>query len=289
MEWFIVEGNRQKMDGGAMFGNAPKALWSKWYDCDADNRIDLACHCLVVKTDTLAVVIDTGIGAFMEPKYAQRYGVEQAENVLFANLAAKGIAATDLDYVILSHLHFDHVGGVLPDWPGIESPDWCPSFPNAKYVVGARQWQRAQAPHPRERASYTPGVPARLQETGRLILLEDDQPRIPELDGIMSFQFSDGHTPGLLHPLVHVDDETLFFASDMIAGTAWVHLPIVTGYDRYPELLIDEKRQVLEQAVAGNWILVYDHDPLVAASRVTFDESKGRYAAGNAVSPAAPQ
>ena len=122
MEWFIVDGNRQKMDGGAMFGNAPKALWSRWFDCDESNRVDLACHCLVIKTDELTILMDTGVGAFMDPKYASRYGVEQADNVLISNLASKGVAEGDVDYVILSHLHFDHVGGLLPDWLGSVLP-----------------------------------------------------------------------------------------------------------------------------------------------------------------------
>ncbi|MDP6524299.1 MAG: MBL fold metallo-hydrolase [Kiritimatiellia bacterium] len=283
MDWSIVEGNRQKMDGGAMFGNAPKALWSRWHDCDSENRIDLLCHCLVVRTEGFTAIMDTGVGAFMDPKYASRFGVEQSENVLLSNLAAKGIAESDVDYVILSHLHFDHVGGILPDWPGIESEDWSPLFPNAKYVLAERQWERAQDPHPRDRASYTPGVPEKLMETGRLVLLRDDDPLIPELDGIISFEFSDGHTPGLLHAIVQADGETLFFASDMISGPAWVHCPIVTGYDRNPELMIDEKRQVLERAVAGNWIVIYDHDPVVAASRIVFDESKGKFSAGEIV------
>lgn len=283
MDWFIVDGNRQKMDGGAMFGNAPKALWSRWFDCDESNRVDLACHCLVIKTDELTILMDTGVGAFMDPKYASRYGVEQADNVLISNLASKGVAEGDVDYVILSHLHFDHVGGLLPDWPGIEDEDWSPLFPNAKYVLGERQFERALAPHPRDRASYTPGVPAKLKETGRLTLLREDDPHIPELDGVVSFEFSDGHTPGLLHGIVNTGDEILFFASDMISGPAWVHCPIVTGYDRYPELLIDEKRQVLERAVAGNWILVYDHDPAVSASRIIFDDDKGKFTVGEIV------
>ena len=183
-----------------------------------------------------------------------------------------------MDYVILSHLHFDHVGGIVPAWPGIENPDWLPHFPNAKYVISKTQFERATSPHPRDRASYIVGLNTKLQESKRLILVENNQTEIGGLKGIISFVFTDGHTPGLMHSIIHGENEKIFFAADLIPGTQWIHLPIVMGYDRFPEQTINEKKIVLEQAVAENWLMFYTHDDQFAASRIALNE-KVRYEA----------
>ena len=110
--WSVL-GNAQKLDDGTMFGNAPKAMWSKWAPADEQNRIDLACRCLVVREGDRVVLCEAGIGAFFAPELRQRFGVQATHHVLIEQLAAIGIAAADVDVVVLSHLHFDHAGGVL--------------------------------------------------------------------------------------------------------------------------------------------------------------------------------
>jgi glyoxylase-like metal-dependent hydrolase (beta-lactamase superfamily II) len=106
-----VEGNRQRLDGGAMFGNAPRNLWAQWLAPDQDNRLEFACRCLLVEDlDGRTVLFETGIGAFFNPKLRARYGVHESEHVLLRSLAARGVAHEDVDVVVLSHLHFDHAG-----------------------------------------------------------------------------------------------------------------------------------------------------------------------------------
>src|SRR5215475_15624605 len=103
MKLWSILGNSQKLDGGAMFGNAPKAMWSTWIAVDADNRVPLACRALLVDDlDGKTVLFETGIGAFFEPKLRERYGVQESRHVLLDSLGAAGFAHTDIDAVVLS-------------------------------------------------------------------------------------------------------------------------------------------------------------------------------------------
>jgi len=278
MKCYSIEGNRQWLDGGAMFGNAPKTLWTKWVECDELNRIPLACRSLLLKTDKLTILFETGIGYFMTPKLASRYGVEGDSHLLLDNLFSIGIHEEDVNYVVLSHLHFDHAGGLVPVYPGILNPDWKLHFPNAKYVLSKTQFERSVTPHPRDSASYIIGLSRKLKESGRLILVENSQSAIDDLKNLVSFTFSGGHTPGMMHAIIHGEKETVFFSGDLIPGTPWIHLPIVMGYDRFPEQTINEKKIVLEKAISENWLMFYTHDSQVAASKIQRSD-KGKYEA----------
>ena len=167
MKLWSILGNSQKLDGGAMFGNAPRALWERWTTVDAANRIDLACRALLASPlNGKTVLFETGIGAFFPPALRQRYGVQEERHVLLDSLAAVGLDDADIDVVLLTHLHFDHAGGLLAAWE--EGQPARLLFPNAHFVSGRRHWQRARQPHPRDRASYIPELPALLDASGRL-------------------------------------------------------------------------------------------------------------------------
>ncbi len=272
MELICVEGNRQRLDGGAMFGNVPRALWSRWLAPDELNRVELATRGLLVPD--LAghtVLFETGIGAFFEPKLRERYGVLQSRHVLLDSLAAAGYPQEQIDIVVLSHLHFDHAGGLLGPWVAGSGPRLL--FPNARYLVGRKAWERACHPHPRDRASFIPELPGLLAASGRLELVDGEQHEL--LGDRVRFHFSDGHTPGLM--MAEIGARVLF-CSDLIPGTPWVHLPVTMGYDRHPELLIDEKRRVLEHVIANGLRLFFEHDPDCIFATVERDE-RGRYVA----------
>ena len=269
MELFSLIGNSQQLDGGAMFGNAPKALWSRWIAPDQQNRIPLACRCLLVKDlDGRNVLFETGIGAFFEPTLRERYGVVEPQHVLLDSLAAVGLKHEDIDVVVLSHLHFDHAGGSLAAWEAGQPPRLL--FPNARFVVGAEHWRRALDPHPRDRASFIPELQLLLQASGRLELVEGEFSQA--LGQAVRFSFSDGHTPGLM--LAEVGG--VVFCADLIPGRFWVHLPITMGYDRWPEKLVDEKRVFLEDKLARDVRLFFTHDHDCAVAQVTRDE-RGRF------------
>lgn len=270
-----IDGNSQKLDGGAMFGNVPRALWSRWYAADEAHRIDLACRALLADDlNGKTVLFETGIGSFFEPKLKERFGVVEDEHVLLTSLDEAGFDHADIDVVVLSHMHFDHVGGLLSAWqPGTE-PELL--FPNAQYVVSEAAWARAMNPHPRDRASFVPHLNALLQASGRLALVDGTQ--WAGLGDAVRFEYSEGHTPGLM--LAEIVGEGgqggMVFCADLIPGRAWVHLPVTMGYDRFPEQIIDEKSAFLQDKIERGVRLFFTHDPACAVATLAKDE-RGRF------------
>jgi len=267
-----VLGNRQFLDGGAMFGNAPRAVWSRWYPPDDAGRIELACRTALIDEGSRKVLLETGIGAFFEPKLRARYGVVENDHVLIRSLANMQLSHEDIDVVVLSHLHFDHAGGLLAAWES--GAPLRLLFPKATFVVGKRAFERAKNPHPRDRASFIPGLVELLEATNRLVIVDGDHTTV--LGDHFRFVTSDGHTPGMLHTVVSGLRQSAIFCADLVPGAAWVHLPVTMGYDRYPEQLIDEKSRLYEQLHEDRTWLFFTHDPKVAAARLARD-ADGKY------------
>ncbi len=213
-------------------------------------------------------MLEAGIGAFFEPKLRDRFGVVQNEHVLLRSLADIGVKHEDVDIVVLSHLHFDHAGGLLSSYEDGKKL----LFPKATFVIGKVAWQRARHPHPRDRASFIPELNALLEQCGRLDLVERESSVLDPAR--WSFSFSEGHTPGLMITTVKTPRGPVSFPADLIPGAPWVHLPITMGYDRYPERLIDEKRALLDHVHSENGWLFFTHDPRVACARVTRVDGK---------------
>lgn len=263
---YSIEGNRQKLDGGAMFGNAPRAMWQRWLPPDELGRIELACRTLLLVSETTKILCETGIGAFFPPKLADRFGVEEPnKHILLENLEQHGVNHKDIDYVVLSHLHFDHAGGLLPSFEAMEQGDTDLLFPKAQYLVSKKAFARSKAPHPRDKASFIPEIIEKLEGSKRLMILDDPQESHP-LGPEISFFESHGHSPGQMHLTLEQNSKKIIFCGDLIPGTHWINPALSMGYDRYPELLLDEKKKLLDRAMDNKTLLFFTHDPQFCAS-----------------------
>jgi glyoxylase-like metal-dependent hydrolase (beta-lactamase superfamily II) len=272
-----ILGNSQKLDGGAMFGNAPRTVWQKWIAPDEQGRIPLACRALLIEFSDSSgkkqkILFETGIGAFFEPQMAERFGVQTPQiHCLRENLKAHGVPPDDITHVVLSHLHFDHAGGTLPTYSEIQAGDNELLFKNADYITSREAFARAKKPHARDKASFITGLVEKLEATQRLRLIDGPEKLF---NNRLEFFISHGHTPGQLHSLFRGDTYTLFFCGDLIPGTPWIHTPITMGYDRFPEMLIDEKQQLYEMLPFDKTLFYFTHDNEVAAALLKKEDGK---------------
>jgi glyoxylase-like metal-dependent hydrolase (beta-lactamase superfamily II) len=254
-----------RLDGGAMFGVVPKPLWQKRAPADDRNRIRLGLRPLLVRGEQ-TMIIDAGIGSKMDAKSVDIYGIDRTRNLTHA-LEAAGVSPSDVDIVLASHLHFDHAGGFTT-----RTPDGAivPTFPRARYVVRAAEWEDATHPHERNRASYLPENFLPLAEAGVLDLMAGDGPVMP---GVRVLR-SGGHT--MHHQVVVIESggRTAVFAADMIPTTAHVDDPWIMGYDLYPMDTLAFKRRFIREAIAREYLIFFEHDPDVAAGYIR--EREGR-------------
>ncbi len=271
--FIVIRGNSMRLDGGTMFGNAPKALWQKWIQADERGMIDIASNCLLVRAGNYNLLFETGCGAYLSPDMKARFAVKEEMHMLLQALAELGLSDSDISHVVLSHLHFDHAGGLLSAWEPERESELL--FPKAVFVVGEEHFKRSKSPHYRDRASFIPGLAEKLQASGRLVLKQGgDRLVVDEL--VVEFSPSQGHTPGMLVPWIQAQKGAVIYTADLIPGLPWVNLPITMGYDRFAERLVDEKKEMLDRAVEENALLVFPHDPSHAAIRVEMDPVKNR-------------
>lgn len=270
MKLHVIESNTVKLDGGSLFGNTPKSVWEKWLVPDELNRLQLACRCLLLTMDDgRNILFEAGSGPFFSPKLRERYGIQPTHD-LIQSLEAVGVGENDLHAVVLSHLHFDHAGGLLSAYE-----DGPPRllFPKAKYYVSREHWTHAVSPPIRERASYIPTLHSLLETSGRLVLIEGIEHQ--DLD-FMRFYISHGHTKGLLLSRLELPAGPLVFVADLIPGLAWLHLPISMGYDRYAELLVEEKSRLVALLAQEQGALFFTHDPKIVSVNISRD-TEGKY------------
>ncbi len=235
------------LDGGTMFGRVPKVMWERWFPADPLNRITMATNVMRFEKDGLVHVVETGLGT--------RYAARDWE-IMGTSPAAVRVLADPVDRLILTHLHWDHCGGV-------QDMDI-----RQEVVVSRAEWEDAHGATPLSKGSYRA---ADLEAIGGRLCLVDGRLEIaPGVEVIPT----PGHTRG--HMSVLVDGE-IFYAGDLIPTSAHVHLPCIMAYDLYPLTVLDTKKKILEQAVERGWTLVFEHDPARPLSRVAL--VSGRFTA----------
>lgn len=247
------------LDGGAMFGIIPKPLWEKTNPPDDKNRIILGGRCLLLQSDSKKILIETGIGNSWDEKFDKIYRVDHSENDLIKSLKQKGVDPSQITDVILTHLHFDHVGGAVI----FDNGKPVPAFSNAKYHVQQKHFEWAKNPSDKDKGSFITNRFMPLAEEGMLNLLRDTQ-----FDDEIEFIIVNGHT--ISQQLIKLSDgnKTYLYASDLIPLHAQIQIPYIMSYDIQPLETIKEKKQILSKVVDEDWKIIFGHDPEVAIATV---------------------
>ena len=258
------------LDGGAMFGIVPKPLWTRTNPADDANRIRLASRCLYLEIGQHRVLVDTGMGQKWSPKEAGIYALEHPHGSLRDHLSRLGINPDGITDVVMTHLHFDHAGGLTTLVDGARRA----TFPQATHWVQRENWLWAHAPSPRDAGSY--------RRENFDLFGESDSPSLRLIDGpttlfgALELLPMQGHTPGMQIVRFTHQGQTLVYLADLIPTRGHVPVPYVMGYDIQPLRTVREKAELLDQAVRHDWVLVFEHDPDDAFARVERD-ARGRY------------
>jgi methylmalonyl-CoA epimerase len=247
------------LDGGAMFGVVPRPLWEKQQPPDDRNRITLGLRPLVVRGER-TMLIDAGCGDKLDEKNHAIYGLDRRYHLDHA-LADAGLAASDIDIVLASHLHLDHAGGFTTRRA---DGSVVPRFPNARYVVHRGEWHDATHPHERNRASYLPDDFLPLAEAGVVDFVDDNA----EVMAGVTLRRSGGHTQHHHVVMIESRGHTAVFAADIYPTSAHVPDAWIMGYDLYPLDTLAFKRSFAREAIEQDYLIFFEHDPSMAAGRL---------------------
>lgn len=252
---YTIETGRFRLDGGAMFGVVPKPLWSRKIDVDDKNRILMAMRCLLVTSENSdrVYLIDNGCGTKFDDKFESIYQLDQEHSSLLRSLEYHGFKPEDVTDVIFTHLHFDHCGGTTYyDNDG----ELKHRFPNASYHVTEKHLNTALHPNSREKASFLPDNIKPIAEWDKLHIVPEQH---TYEEGLAAIPVN-GHTISQQLPKITAEGKTIVFMADLLPTHVHIPLPWVMGYDMYPVKTLNEKEQILEQAIAEDWYLYMEHD-----------------------------
>ena len=239
-----------KYDGGSVFGQVPKVLWEQQVKPDRWNRVTLGLNCLLIRTEHENILVDTGVGKKETSKLREVYGLSSSK--LAKGLKEFGLAAKDIDKVILTHLHFDHSGGCTK----IDRSGGCiPVFPKATYYVQKTCWEDAMDPNERGKSSYHMEDFSCLKGSGQLELVDGDAEILPGL----WVKETGGHSRGHQVVKLNYGSEKVVFLGDLIPTSHHLSLPYIAAHDQYPEDTLEIKREMLEQAAKDGWLVIFGH------------------------------
>ncbi len=273
MQAFSLETGKFKLDGGAMFGVVPKSIWNKTNPADENNLCTWALRCLVIKEGDRTILIDTGMGDKQDAKFFSHY--QHHEKITLTDALQKiNIGVEDITDVLLTHLHFDHVGGAITKL----NDKLVTSFPNATYWVSEPQWKLALHPNRREKASFLTENIIPIKESGQLKLIT--LPPFQSSTSLQEIKFTEaisclvvhGHTEAMLLPKIKMGNETIVYMADLLPSIGHIPLPYVMGYDMQPLITLEEKEKFLTAALKENYILFFEHDAVNECCRLIATE-----------------
>jgi glyoxylase-like metal-dependent hydrolase (beta-lactamase superfamily II) len=282
----IIPDSEFRLDGGAMFGVVPRVLWERVCPPDELNRIQMNMNCLFVETPHEKILVETGIGEKWTEKQTRTYGIFRQKPFAETLFEKTGCRPQDITIVVNTHLHFDHAGGNTILESGqrsavggqpeeaqntkTENRKPIPQFPNARYFVSKSEFEHAENPHERDRASYLPENWRPVLESGQLEL----KPDAYEVVEGLSIQKIRGHSETMQTVSLRRGGETLYGFADLIPTRAHLPLAWIMGYDLFPTETLEAKKRLLPLAVHENWICLFYHDFTAPLCRLTESEGK---------------
>ncbi len=283
MKLYSINTGYFKLDGGAMFGVVPKSIWNKLNPADENNMCSWALRCLLIEDEGKLILIDNGMGDKQDAKFFGHYYLH-GDDTLDKSLAQHGFTKDDITDVFLTHLHFDHCGGSIVR----EADKLVPAFKNATYWSNEQHWEWATKPNDREKASFLKENILPIKESGQLKFLHVNRESSgvntgaaerslltthdSQLINNLSFFSVSGHTDSMMLPKINYKEKTIVFMADLLPSVAHIPLPYVMAYDMFPLTTLNEKRFFLTEAQQNDYILFFEHDPLIECCNLQMTE-----------------
>ncbi|HQV05246.1 MAG: MBL fold metallo-hydrolase [Chitinophagaceae bacterium] len=262
MNLYTINTGYFKLDGGAMFGVVPKSIWNKINPADEKNLCSWALRCLLIEDGNRLILVDNGNGDKQDEKFFRHYYLH-GDDSLDKSLAKYGFHRNDITDAFLTHLHFDHCGGAIVR----EGDKLVPTFKNATYWSNEDHWNWAVHPNAREKASFLKENILPIEESGQLKFVNvgkstEDKLASTDFAKNISIRFANGHTDKMMLPQMQYKGKTIVYMADLLPSQGHIPLPYVMAYDMFPLTTLTEKQAFLEEAVAGDYILYFEHDPM---------------------------
>jgi glyoxylase-like metal-dependent hydrolase (beta-lactamase superfamily II) len=269
MKLYTINTGFFKLDGGAMFGVVPKAMWNKLNPADANNLCTWALRCLLIEDGDKLILIDNGIGNKQDEKFFSHYYLHGNES-LDTSLNKHGFHRDDITDIFLTHLHFDHCGGSIIR----DNDKLIPAFKNANYWSNEDHWQWATVPNDREKASFLKENILPIKESGQLRMVNPERSIMneaelsvaghgkTEISSNFSIRLVNGHTRAMMLPQIAYKEKTIVFMADLIPSLAHIPIAYVMAYDMFPLTTLNEKKSFLMEAAENDYILFFEHDPV---------------------------
>src|SRR5665213_1631994 len=265
MKLYSINAGHFKLDGGAMFGVVPKSMWKKLNPPDENNMCNWAMRCMLIEDGGKLILIDNGMGNKQDEKFFGHYYLN-GDDTLEKSLSKYGFKKDDITDVFLTHLHFDHCGGSIEK----VNDQLVPAFKNAIYWSNERHWEWATKANDREKASFLKENILPIKESGKLKFIEMKEGI--EFSKNINLRFVKGHTESMMLPQIKYKDKTIIYMADLLPSVEHIPIPYVMAYDTRPLETLLEKKSFLEEALKNNYILFFEHDPVIECCNLQLTE-----------------